>query len=262
MADSKRILFISSEVTPFAQLSGMAEVIRKIPEYLTNDGQFEARILMPRYGTVSERKNRLHEVIRLSGSEISVGDDGDTLHVKVASIPGIRLQVYFMDSLKYFKRKGIYTDLKTGEDFTDQIERAVFFAKSAIETTKNLGWEPKVVYTHGWLTSLIPLLLKTKYAADPLFDDCKLIYSRDGFDPDLKMTQEEALSYDIGDDSRLWKSTLPKIAESYSDALAYGAGFRSPGRGATKIVGDDAQMAEIAHELFAEVLGVAPSVAA
>ncbi len=262
MADSKRILFISSEVTPFAELSGMAEVIRKIPEYLTNDGQFEARILMPRYGVVSERKNRLHEVIRLSGNEIEVGEDEDTLHVKVASIPGIRLQVYFMDSLKYFKRKGIYTDLRTEKDFEDQIERAVFFAKSAIETTKNLGWEPKVVYTHGWITSLIPMLLKTKYAADPLFDDCRLIYSRDGFDPALKMTKDQALSYDIGDDSRLWKSSLPKIAEAYSDALAYGGGFRSPGTGATKFVGDESQLSQIAHDLFAEVLNISNSVAA
>ena len=100
---------------------------------------------MPRYGTVSERRNRLHEVIRLSGSEITLGDHTETLRVKVASIPGIRLQVYFMDNDFYFKRKGIYRD-RQGNLFADNLERSAFYARAVIRTIRNLGWQPDLVH--------------------------------------------------------------------------------------------------------------------
>ncbi len=139
-----RILFISGEVAPFSEKSELASVVRSLPESLHESGKFETRIMMPRYGTVSERRNRLHEVIRLSGSEIMLGDRTETLRVKVASIPGIRLQVYFMDNDFYFKRKGIFAD-KQGKLFEDNLERSAFYARSVIRTIRNLGWQPDLI---------------------------------------------------------------------------------------------------------------------
>src|SRR5690554_2200332 len=125
MANPTRVLFVSGEVTPFAKVSDLADLVRQLPEKLQESGDFEVRIMMPRYGTISERRNRLHEVIRLSGAEIPMGEASETLKVKVASIPGIRLQVYFMDNRAYFKRKGVFGD-KQGHDFEDNAERALF----------------------------------------------------------------------------------------------------------------------------------------
>ncbi len=63
------------------------------------------RILVPRFGLINERKNRLHEVVRLSGINITVGDEEKPLIIKVASIPNAKLQVYFIDNDDYFHRK-------------------------------------------------------------------------------------------------------------------------------------------------------------
>ncbi len=176
MANAMRILFITGEVAPFSDTSEIAKIVRTLPESLHESGKYETRILMPRYGTVSERRNRLHEVIRLSGSEITLGDRTEVLRVKVASIPGIRLQVYFMDNDYYFKRKGIFAD-RQGVLFEDNLERAAFYARSVIRTIRNLGWQPDLVHAFGWLSGLVPYVLRTEFADDELFKNAKIVYT-------------------------------------------------------------------------------------
>jgi starch synthase len=155
-------------------------------------GDFETRILMPRYGVVSERRNRLHEVIRLSGTDIPVGADHDTLKVKVASIPGIRLQVYFMDSMKYFKRKGLEQDRKTGEVWADNPARALFFARAALHTAKRLGWGPEVVHASGWITAFVGHVLRTEWPGDALFEHSKVVFTPDAPANSVVLTAEDA----------------------------------------------------------------------
>lgn len=181
MATPTRILFVSDEVAPFTEKSETARLVRTLPEQLQESGDFEVRILMPRYGTISERRNRLHEVIRLSGTEVSVGGRTETLKCKVASIPGIRLQVYFMDNRHYFKRKGIYRD-KQGKLFEDNPERALFFARAALETIRNLGWKPDIVHGFGWISGFAPMLLKTAFASDEIYEGAKVYYTPNNVD--------------------------------------------------------------------------------
>lgn len=216
-----RILFASSEVTPFASRSPMSDLIRNVPEYLHEYGGFESRIMMPRYGTISERRNRLHEVIRLSGSIINLGDTEDILKVKVASIPGIRLQVYFMDSQEYFKRKGIYED-RDGTLFPDNLTRAVLFARSVLTTATNLGWSPDVVHAHGWLASLLPVLLRSEYAESPLFRNSKVFYSSDGFELNESFSAEQAALFGLPNDERLIGKPLFEVGPAFSDLVISG----------------------------------------
>jgi starch synthase len=171
-----RILFVSEEVAPFANVTEIADIARHIPEQLQESGDFEVRIMMPRYGLISERKNRLHEVIRLSGNDIRINGQKEPLKVKVASIPGIRLQVYFMDNTNFFKRKGILGD-RDGAVFSDNAERAYFFARSVLQTIRNLAWTPDVVHCLGWMSSLTPLLLRTEFADDPIFARARSVYT-------------------------------------------------------------------------------------
>jgi starch synthase len=170
-----RILYVASEINPFLQTSEVADFVRKLPQAMQERGM-EIRILVPRFGLINERKNRLHEVVRLSGINISVGDEEKPLVIKVASIPNAKLQVYFIDNEDYFHRKYVFHD-KENKFYEDNDERAIFFCKGVIETVKKLGWAPDVVHCNDWMTSLIPMYLKTTYKNDPLFKDAKSIFT-------------------------------------------------------------------------------------
>lgn len=170
-----RILYVASEINPFLQTSNVADFVRKLPQGMQERGM-EIRILVPRFGLINERKNRLHEVVRLSGINISVGDEEKPLIIKVASIPNAKLQVYFIDNEDYFHRKSVFVD-KENKFHSDNDERAIFFCKGALETVKKLGWAPDVVHCNDWMTSFIPLYLSTTYKNDPIFKNVKTVFS-------------------------------------------------------------------------------------
>ncbi len=170
-----RILYVASEINPFLETSAVADFVRKLPQAMQERGM-EIRILVPRFGLINERKNRLHEVVRLSGINISVGDEEKPLVIKVASIPNAKLQVYFIDNEDYFHRKSVFVD-KENNFYADNDERAIFFCKGVLETVKKLGWAPDIVHCNDWMTSLIPLYLKTTYKNDPIFQNTKSIFT-------------------------------------------------------------------------------------
>jgi starch synthase len=166
---------VASEINPFLQTSEVADFVRKLPQAMQEKGM-EIRILVPRFGIINERKNRLHEVVRLSGINIPVGEEEKPLIIKVASIPNAKLQVYFIDNEDYFHRKSVFHD-KENRFYADNDERAIFFCKGAIETVKKLGWSPDIVHCNDWITSFIPLYLKTTYKNDPLFKNAKTVFT-------------------------------------------------------------------------------------
>src|SRR5690606_19267140 len=170
-----RILYVASEINPFLQTSQVAEFVRKLPQAMQERGM-EIRIFVPRFGLINERKNRLHEVVRLSGINIAVGDEEKPLVIKVASIPNAKMQVYFIDNEDYFQRKSIFFD-NENNFYEDNDERAIFFCKGVIETIRKLGWSPDIVHCNDWMTSLIPMYLKTKYKADPIFKKTKIVFT-------------------------------------------------------------------------------------
>ena len=170
-----RILYVASEINPFLQTSEVADFVRSLPQAMQEKGM-EIRILVPRFGLINERKNRLHEVVRLSGINITVGDEEKPLVIKVASVPSAKLQVYFIDNEDYFHRKSVFHD-KDENFFEDNDERAIFFCKGVLETVKKLGWAPDIVHCNDWMTSLIPLYIKTTYKNDPLFAESKIVTS-------------------------------------------------------------------------------------
>lgn len=171
----KKVLIVTQEMRPYTDLSEISEIARKLPQYIQEKGM-EIRILMPRFGNINERRHRLHEVVRLSGMNIIVDDDDFPLIIKVASVQGARMQVYFLDNEDFFKRKFTFAD-GDGKSFEDNPDRMIFFCKGVIETVKKFGWPPDIVHCHGWMTSLIPVYLKSAYKSEPLFENSKVIYS-------------------------------------------------------------------------------------
>ncbi len=246
-----RVLFVAGEVAPFSETTETAQAMRVLPEALQEHQDVEPRILMPRYGVVSERRNRLHEVIRLSGAEITAGDATDTLKVKVASIPGIRLQVYFMDSVHFFKRKGLYRERKTEVLFEDNPARALFFARAALSTVGKLGWGPDVVHAAGWIGALVPHVVKTELADSELFADAKTVYTpdpADAYNPTLG--EDEAKS--LGLPTELVGKTFREIGLSTADAVAYaGADAAASGETEGPVLEEEPEgMAEQAAALY------------
>lgn len=171
----KRVLVITQEMKPYLDLTDISNIVSSLPQKLQQQ-KLELRVLMPRFGVINERRHRLHEVVRLSGINIVVNDEDYPLIIKVATLPGARLQVYFLDSDDYFDRKEMYHD-KNGKQFDDNAERMMFFALSALETVKKFGWAPDAIHCHGWMTSLVPMLLKTQYKNEAVFENSTTIYS-------------------------------------------------------------------------------------
>ncbi len=175
MAEKKKLLFVTQELDPYTAITEVSEIVKKLPEYAQSNGM-EIRVLMPRYGIINERRHRLHEVVRLSGMNIIVDDDDYPLIIKVASLPGARLQVYFLDNDDFFKRKTGFAD-DEGTPYEDNPDRMIFFCKGVIETVRKFGWPPDIIHCHGWMTSLIPMFIREAYKTEPLFQNSKIIYS-------------------------------------------------------------------------------------
>lgn len=171
----KRVLFVTQEMDPYTTISEISNIVKLLAP-LSHGKGMEVRVLMPKYGSINERRHRLHEVVRLSGMNIIVDDDDFPLIIKVASLPGARLQVYFLENEEFFKRKFVFND-ENEKPFDDNPERMVFFCKGVVETVKKFGWAPDIIHCHGWMTGLVPFYLKNVYHNDPIFENSMVIYS-------------------------------------------------------------------------------------
>lgn len=171
----KKILFINTETSPYVPSSLLADMGKKVTEKAQSSG-YEIRTFTPKWGCINERRGQLHEVIRLSGMNIIVDETDHPLIIKVASIPVSRVQIYFIDNDDYFTRKGICVD-ENGEAYTDNGERAIFFARGVLETVKKLRWIPDVIHCQGWMSAIVPLFIKKAYQDEPCFRDCKVVSS-------------------------------------------------------------------------------------
>lgn len=172
---AKKILFITQEMKPYVPNSVQAEMGRKIPQMIQEKGR-EIRTFMPKWGNINERRNQLHEVIRLSGMNLIIDDTDHPLIIKVASIQAAHMQVYFIDNDDYFMKRMMSTD-EDGNEYDDNGERAIFYARGVLETVKKLRWVPDVIHCQGWMSALVPLYIKTAYSEEPSFRDSKVIYS-------------------------------------------------------------------------------------
>src|SRR6187399_1385193 len=210
MSTKKRILFIANEMSPYVELTDFADIINKLA-VKANDSGMEIRCIMPRFGVINERRHRLHEVVRLSGINVTVGGDDYPLVIKVASLPNARLQVYFLDNEDYFKRKTVFHD-ENEKWFDDNGLRTVFFCKGALETVKKFGWPPDIIHCSGWMTGLIPCYVKTVYKKEPVFGHSKILFTIG------QNTFKEKLGSDFVKKALIHASLKEKDLEVFKDA--------------------------------------------
>lgn len=213
---------------PYLPETEISKIGRYLPQGIQERGK-EIRTFMPRFGLVNERRNQLHEVIRLSGMNLVIEDTDHPLIIKVASIQSARMQVYFIDNDDYFQRKYTTFDCD-GKEFPDNDERAIFFCKGVLETVKKLRWTPDLVHCHGWITAFAPILIKKTYAEDPLFAKAKVIYSvyNDEFGTplDLNVRKKILMEGITKKDVEILKEpsyvNLSKLAITHADAVIVG----------------------------------------
>ncbi len=172
---TKKVLFINQEITPYVPESALSEMGRNLPQSMQEKGH-EIRTFMPKWGNINERRGQLHEVIRLSGMNLIIDDTDHPLIIKVASIQASRIQVYFIDNDDYFTKRQMGKD-ENGNDYQDNGERAIFFARGVLETVKKLRWTPDIIHCQGWMSAVVPLYVKTAYHDEPSFENAKIVTS-------------------------------------------------------------------------------------
>ncbi|MBQ8519832.1 MAG: glycogen/starch synthase [Bacteroides sp.] len=224
---ANKVLFITQEITPYVEESELANMGRYLPQAIQERGK-EIRTFMPKWGNVNERRNQLHEVIRLSGMNLIIDDTDHPLIIKVASIQAARMQVYFIDNDDYFQQRLMKVN-EDGEEYADNDERAIFYARGVLETVKKLRWCPDIIHCQGWMSAFVPLYIKKAYQDEPSFRDSKVVFSLFGGDFKSQLSEnivEKLLLKDIqkADVEDIIKpganfEDLCKLAISYSDGV-------------------------------------------
>ena len=226
MTKANKVLFITQEITPYVSESEMSLVGRNLPQAIQEKGR-EIRTFMPKWGNINERRNQLHEVIRLSGMNLIIDDTDHPLIIKVASIQSARMQVYFIDNDDYFQNRLQVVD-ENGVEYEDNDARAIFYARGVLETVKKLRWCPDVIHCHGWMTALAPLYIKKAYKDEPSFRDAKVVFSlydndfKEPFHPDFasKLLLKGICKKDVADlKESVDYTALCKLAVDYSDGV-------------------------------------------
>lgn len=268
----KKILTISQAIEPFLDGFPMSRGARAIPQGVLDRGN-EIRTFMPRFGCINERRHQLHEVIRLSGMNLIVNDTDHALLIKVASVPNLRMQVYFIDNEEYFKRKSTWVDRDDETFFADNDERALFFCRGVLETVRKLGWVPDIIHCHGWMTAFIPLYIRHLFTDDPHFENAQLVFSaydekNEELDKNLskKLVMEGFKAELVKDLKKPTTDDLYKLGMAHSDAVVKGSpklskaletAFKAADKPKLDHVGEEAMVqahAEFYHEVLEEAL--------
>ena len=230
MKEPKRILFISQEIYPYlAEETPIRMLNRQLPEYFQGHG-YETRTFMPKFGDINERRNQLHEVIRLSGMNLIIEESDHPLLIKVASIQTARIQIYFIDNDDLFhRRKGIKDE--HGVEYADNDDRVIFYARGVIETVKKLRWTPDIILCSGWMSALAPLYLKKAFNDEPFFANSKIVLMLDDNEYQkpfsTKFTDKLRIDGITNTDVRsiadfpVGYEELMRLAIDFSDAIVY-----------------------------------------
>lgn len=225
----QRILFVSPEISPYLPTSEIAKLGRDLPVAM-HGKKYEVRTFMPNFGNVNERRNQLHEVIRLSGINIPIRDTDHPLIIKVASMQPSRIQVYFIDNDDYFQKEDGDID-NVGSNRVDNDERVIFFSRGTADTARKLRWEPDILHTSGWMASLVPLYAKKVFSDGVSFNGTKIVYSlldetpAAEIDPEFlaKLAEDGIKDEDLKDFTDMPANTnlLHKIGIANSDAVIF-----------------------------------------
>ncbi len=156
-----KVLFVSSEVAPFAKTGGLADVSGALPRALRGRG-IDARVVTPLYAGID-----WDALERLEGA-VPVPMWWGTAHagVRLGTLPRSDVPIYFLEYHRYFDRPFLYGP--PGEAYDDNVERFTFLSRGALELCKALNFLPDVIHANDWQTALVPVYVNTVEWARPL----------------------------------------------------------------------------------------------
>lgn len=252
---TRRVLFVATDLPPFSDESSVSGLAQSLPDELQDAGDFEIRVMMPCYGDIDERKHNLHEVIRLSGTDVPMGSETESVRVKVASAPNMQAQVYFMDHDDYFGNNG---QGGVGEGVAEENHRrALFFNRAVLETISKLRWGPDLIHSFGWMSGFIHPLLATAFAEDELLASAKSVFTPDGKDPEEPIGSAFSDRMGLALDGSVG-STLSEIGVDFADATILPP--ESPPTDSASIFSDEAgTRTEQLVTLYDQMLGEVPA---
>ncbi len=166
-----KILFVSSEVTPFAKTGGLADVSGALPKALKELG-CDVRIVLPLYKSVTEGNFNLKKI------------KSNVYHRLLGNLPPFNIYeshdsgvaTYFIDHREYFDRDELYGDAQG--DYPDNAYRFSFFSKACLALLKALNFRADIVHCNDWQSALIPFYLNFKLKnSDRFFNEVKTVYS-------------------------------------------------------------------------------------
>jgi starch synthase len=171
-----RIIMLAAEASPFAKVGGLGDVVGALPKALEQLGVKPA-VIIPAYRTVQTCGAPVHTCGAVPGFDIPMLSVQEHAEVFQSRLDGTDVDVYMIGSRKYFDREGIYNDPATGEGYPDDMERFIFFMKSAMELILRLQAPVDIIHCHDFHTALIPGLLKTCYRDHPFFSNVGTLFT-------------------------------------------------------------------------------------
>lgn len=168
------VLYVCSEVAPFAKTGGLADVSGALPKALADLGH-DVRVAVPFYRDVGESGIGVCETdISLA---VPIMDRQVAGGVLEGRLPGSDVPVYFIRNDHYFDRRGLYGDPDTGRDYDDNCERFVFFSRAALELCDAIDYRPDVIHAHDWQAGLVPAYVRTLYSRDRAVSGARTVFT-------------------------------------------------------------------------------------
>ncbi|WKZ22976.1 MAG: glycogen synthase GlgA [Candidatus Brocadiaceae baterium WH-1] len=256
-----KVVYVSSEVMPFAKTGGLADIAGTLPKSLQKQG-IDIMVIMPLYGIV---KNHPYPLSKIDLQVVvRIGDKLKCGYVYKGFLPDSQVPVYFLDNEQYYGRKGLYNYPGTTRDFEDNSERFIFFDQAVLEIIDQLNICPDIVHCNDWQTGLVPVYLKTKYVTRNCFKNTKTImtihnlaYQGIFWHWDMNLTGLDWSLFNWKQLEFYGKLNFLKAGIVFSDSITtvsktYGKEIQTPEYGA----GLDKVLQERANDLYGIVNGI------
>ncbi len=171
-----KILFVATEMDPFAKVGGLADVIGTLPKRLASLG-CEVRVVIPYYRRVRANLSRLGIKPRTVSGDLVSCIDWLPYRGGIKEIESNGVYVNFLTNDELYGRKYIYSTPKG--DFEDNDIRFGFLSLGALEIARALDFKPDIIHCHDWQTALLPICLRWRrhLKDDPFFKDSRVVFT-------------------------------------------------------------------------------------
>ena len=160
------ILYVASEVAPFAASGGLGDVMGALPASVAQSGLHSAAVIAPLYATMKpEYREQLTHVVDIN-FKLSWRDTGATVYSLISG----GVTYYFIENHYYFGRARLYGEY-------DDAERFAFFSMAVVEFIKTLDKAPDILHANDWQSALAVVYLKTIYKDVPALSRIKTVYT-------------------------------------------------------------------------------------